>query len=74
MCEIYMYVHISQYIMSNKNESTKGKNTGIEHRSYPDRYRYFFFLTVNNNNNCIFFLKNKQDESNTISSRRIEKY
>ena len=51
MCEIYMYVHISQYIMSNKNESTKGKNTGIEHRSYPDRYRYYFFLTVNNNNN-----------------------
>ena len=32
--------------MSNKNESTKGKNTGIEHRSYPDRYRYFFVLFV----------------------------
>ena len=47
--------------MSNKNESRKGKNTGIEHRSYPDRYRYYFFLTVNNNNNnnnCIL-KKNK---------------
>ena len=63
--------------MSNKNESRKGKNTGIEHRSYPDRYRYYFFLTVNNNNNnnnCIFFKNKKQDESNTISSRRIDKY